>query len=320
MTFIRYDLDTLVRPDHVLRKINQLISFRNIAITYKELEKNVGRQGYGLETGIRCLYLQFHYDLSDRQLEERLQDDLAFRWFCGFSLSDKTPDHTYFCRVRQALGTQRLATMFRKIVQQCKEKKIVRAVFTFVDSTTIVTKVTTWEERDKALKQGEAALNNQNINNYSADSDARFGCKGKQKFWFGYKRHVSVDMGSGLITKVAATPANVPDHSALKHVCPREGMVFGDKGYCPKLAQEIMRQRGCHSGVILKNNMKGKNRDKDRWLTKVRMPFEGVFSKKATRARYRGLVKVQFQAFIEAIVHNVKRLLVLDISPLELGA
>lgn len=122
-------------------------------------------------------------------------------------------------------------------------------------------------------------------------------------------------MGSGLITKVAATPANVPDHVALKHVCPKAGMVFGDKGYCPKLAQ-----RGCHSGVILKNNMKGKNRDKDRWLTKVRMPFEGVFSKKAKRARYRRLVKVQFQVFMEAIVHNVKRLLVLDVSPLEQGA
>jgi IS5 family transposase len=306
MTFIRYDLETLVRPDHVLRKINQLISFRNIAIAYKDLE-----------TGIRCIYLQFHYDLSDRELEERLQDDLAYRWFCGFSLTDQTPDHTYFCRMRALLGTQRLATMFRKIIQQCREKKIVRSVFTFVDSSTIVTKVTTWDERDRALRHGEEALNNQNINKYSADKDARFGCKGKHKFWYGYKRHVSLDMGSGLITRVAATPANVPDHAALRHVCPRVGMVFGDKGYCPKLAQETMRKRGCHSGVILKNNMKEKNRDKDRWLTKARMPFEGVFSKKAKRARYRGLVKVQFQVFMEAIVHNVKRLLVLDVSPLE---
>lgn len=320
MTFGRYDLETLVRPDHVLRKIDQLISFHDIAVAYKDLEKNVGRQGYGLETGIRCLYLQFHYDLSDRELEERLCDDMAFRWFCGFSLNDKTPDHTYFCRMRQVLGTQRLATMFRKIVQQCRDKKIVRSVFTFVDATTIVTKVTTWEERDKALRQGEDALNNHNITKYSADKDARFGCKSKQKFWFGYKKHVSVDMSSGLITKVAATPANVPDHVGLKHICPKEGMVFGDKGYCPKLAREIIRRNGCHSGVILKNNMKEKNRDKDRWLTKVRMPFEGVFSKKAVRARYRGWAKVQFQVFMEAIVYNVKRLIVLNISPLELGA
>jgi len=40
-----------------------------------------------------------------------------------------------------------------------------------------------------------------------------------------------------------------------------------------------MREEKCHSGAVLKNNMKGKNKDKDRWLTSVRVPFEGVVSK-----------------------------------------
>jgi IS5 family transposase len=66
--------------------------------------------------------------------------------------------------------------------------------------------------------------------------------------------------------------------------------------------------------------MKGKNKDKDRWLTKMRAPFEGVFSKDETRARYRGIMKVQMQAFLEAIVFNVKRLLVINAPPLFAGA
>ena len=66
--------------------------------------------------------------------------------------------------------------------------------------------------------------------------------------------------------------------------------------------------------------MKGKNKDKDRWLTKVRAPFEGVFSKMDKRARYRGLAKVQMQAFMEAIVFNVKRLVQLNAPPLYIGA
>ena len=40
----------------------------------------------------------------------------------------------------------------------------------------------------------------------------------------------------------------------------------------------------------------------------LRDPFEGVFSKFEKRARYRGLAKVQFQLFMDAIVWNVKRL------------
>ncbi len=74
------------------------------------------------------------------------------------------------------------------------------------------------------------------------------------------------------------------------------------------------------AGAVLKNNMLKKNRDRDRWITKVRAQFEGIFSKDEPRARYRGLMKVQLQAFMEAIVFNVKRLLVINAPPLFAGA
>ena len=93
-------------------------------------------------------------------------------------------------------------------------------------------------------------------------------------------------------------------------------MVFGDKAYSLKSSQLAMKAHGCHSGAILKNNMKQKNRDKDRWLTKVRAPFEGVFSKDRDRARYCGWAKVQMQGFLEAIVHNIKRMIAINYPPL----
>ena len=266
--------------------------------------------------GIKCLFLQFFYDLSDREMENRLRDDLAFRWFCGISLEEETPDHTFFCRIRTILGARRVGPVFKNIMQKAQEKGIVRKVFTFVDSSAIKAKETTWEQRDKAIKEGEEKLNNENVEKYSADRDARFGCKGKGKFWYGFKRHESVDMGSGLILKVAVTPANVGDDKGFKYICPDGGMVFGDKSYCLKEPQQQMRANDCHSGAVMKNNMKGKNKDKDRWLTKVRAPFEGIFSKIEKRARYRGLAKVQMQAFLEAIVFNVKRLVVINSPPL----
>jgi len=40
--------------------------------------------------------------------------------------------------------------------------------------------------------------------------------------------------------------------------------------------------------------MKNKNRDKDRFLTRIRMPYEGVFSKMDKKARYKGIAKNQF--------------------------
>ena len=85
-------------------------------------------------------------------------------------------------------------------------------------------------------------------------------------------------MKFGLITKVAVTPANVSDAQGIKYICLKEGAVFGDKGYCSKEASRTTKRNRCVSKVILKNNMKGKDFEKDRRITKQRMPYEGVFS------------------------------------------
>lgn len=63
-------------------------------------------------------------------------------------------------------------------------------------------------------------------------------------------------------------------------------MVYADKAYCLAKAQTAMKKRGAASGAILKQNMKGKNKDLDRWRSGLRAPFEGVFSKLEKRARY----------------------------------
>ena len=190
--------------------------------------------------------------------------------------------------ISSIIGTKRIGKIFKAIVNKAKERNLVRGVFHFVDATSIVTKNTTWAERDKAIKEGEEALNNSNIKKYSADPQPRFGCKGKSNFWFGYKGHVGVDMGSGLIESAAVTPGNVSDQAGFKRICPREGqMVFGDKSYCLKPAQLAMKERGAISGAIFKHHMIGKNKDLDRWRSSVRAPFEGVFSKFEKRARYR---------------------------------
>ena len=50
------------------------------------------------------------------------------------------------------------------------------------------------------------------------------------------KKHVSVDIQSDLINKVAITLPNIRDAQGFKHVCPNGGAVYADKGYCTKPA------------------------------------------------------------------------------------
>ncbi|WP_207760869.1 hypothetical protein [Holospora curviuscula] len=55
--------------------------------------------------------------------------------------------------------------------------------------------------------------------------------------------------------------------------------------------------------------MKGKNRDKDRVLTRIRMPYERVFSKMSKKVRYKSLAKTQFQTLMQGFFYNLKRLI-----------
>lgn len=315
MHMLEPSLDELVRKNHPYRKLLALLDFKKLCAPLADIRSHLGRDGYAVEAGFAALLLQWLEDLSDREAERFLQENNSAKYFCGFTLTQTTPDHSYFGRLRSAIGTERLTKIFNNVNDSLRKQGVVSNIFTFVDASSMISKLTTWEERDKAIKAGEEKLNNANIGDYCADKDARFGCKGKDKFWFGYKRHVAVDMKQGIINNVAVTPANVDDGKGLKLVCPDGGMVVADKVYCTKEAQEIMRKHGCHSGAILKNNMKGKNREKDKFLSGLRAPYENVFSKKQKRSRYRGIHKNQFQGLIEALVFNFKRLIVINAPP-----
>ena len=305
-------LDLLVPEEHTYRKIAELVDFKGVLKPLSGLKKKLGSDGYGVEVLFRSILLQFMEDLSDRELERYLQENNSAKWFTGFRLSDKTPTYSLFCKVRARIGTSRLSKCFRVFRDQLKKQGYINEVFNFVDASHIISKANLWKERDKAIANKYEKLNNQTLPKVAVDKQARIGCKGKDKFWYGYKKHASVDMQSGMINKVAITPANITDAQGLQFVCPNSGAVYMDKGYCSKDADIILKTKGCHNASIKKNNMKDKNRDLDRWYSKIRAPYERVFSKTSHRARYRGVMKNQFTAFMEAFAFNAKRLVVLQ--------
>lgn len=311
-------MDDLVKQDHPYRKLLKLVDFESLTRGLQSLLcRKYGRPGYNLTSGFKALILQWMEDLSDRELERFLQENTSAKFFCCFTLTEKTPDHSYFSELRRRIGTEKLAKLFNKFGDKLKEKGLVSNAFTFVDASKMISKVSLWDERDRAIKDGEDKLNNQNISKFTTDKDADYGCKGKDNYWYGYKRHAAVCMKNGLITKTAVTKASTSDAKGLKHICPKDaGMILGDKAYCTKEAQTTIKSKNCHSGAILKNNMKLKNKDKDRFLTKLRMPYEGVFSKMTKKTRYRGIAKNQFQVFMQAFAHNLKRLIKIEAPPL----
>lgn len=306
----------IINADHPFRKLNDIIDFGQVTLPLRDLYSDIGQIGVDVQKGIKALLVQFWEDYSDRQMEKAIKENLAIRWFCGFSLMEDTPDHTYFCKLRKRIGTQSLADLFQSINNRLESLGLFGNVFTFIDASAIVSKTALWEERDRAIEQGEQTLNNINVSKYAVDPEARWGAKGKNNIWYGYKRHQAVDMRYGLINKITLTPANVLDFQVLNQICPDQGMVFMDKLYDCQKADKILRVNNCYAATIRKRNNPQKNRDLDRWRSGIRMPFEGTFSKLRKRAKFKGRVKILFQCFAESIVHNLKK--AITILPMEI--
>lgn len=296
-----------IPSDHAYRKLNRLINFERIATELQQLYSHLGQKGIPPVRGLKAMLLQFWEDYSDRQMEAAVRENLAIRWFCGFSLTEKTPDHSYFGKFRKRIGTKHLADIFNSVNESLQKEGLFGNIFYFIDASTIITKTALWEERDRAIKDGHDKLNNLVVKDYAADKEARWGAKSKKNIWFGYKRHTALDMRYGLITKTTVTPANVLDYQVVEQICPKQGYVFMDKLYDTKGTNKKIKASGCSPGTISKNNNPDKNRDLDKWRSGIRMPYEGIFSKLEKKARYRGKVKVAFQNFAQSICYNLKR-------------
>ena len=305
-------LEDLVPEDHIYRKFIKIWDFKGVKRILKKVERDNNYKGYGVLRLFKCLLLQSMEDLSNRELERFLNENNAAKWFCGFSLTDQTPCHTLFTKARDRLGASLLSKIFSNLRTQLKAQGYINEVFSFIDASSLISKANLWKERDKAIEKKYEKLNNEVLPKVAFDKQAKIGCKGKDKYWYGYKKHACVDMQSGLINKVAVTPANVPDAKGYKNVCPNQGATYADKGYCTKEVNREAKRKGCHLRAIKKNNMKDKNKDLDRWISKIRAPYESVFSKQRKRTRYSGVAKNQFAVFMEAICFNLKRLTALD--------
>lgn len=174
-----------------------------------------GRKPLGIEKMLRMYLLQCWFSLSDEGVEDAIYDSYAMRKFMGINfLDDKVPDATTLLHFRHLLEESRLgAAMFAAINQVLDANGLIMHGGTIVDAT-IINAPSSTKNADKAR-----------------DPEMHQTKKGNE--WrFGMKAHVGVDAGSGYVTAVTATAANVHDIAeAAKLIRPDDEVVYGDSGY-----------------------------------------------------------------------------------------
>jgi transposase len=93
--FSYVNLESRVPENHPLRAIRDLVSAALAALS----SDFIGRPGIPPERLLRALLLQCFYSVrSERQLMERLEFDLLFRWFVGLGMDDPVWDASMFSK------------------------------------------------------------------------------------------------------------------------------------------------------------------------------------------------------------------------------
>ena len=123
------DLESFVHDDHFLRKVDRILETSFIReLTAACYASGVGRPSIDPEVFFRMLLVAYLYDIkSDRQLCEDVHHNFAYRWFCRLALPDKVPDHSSLSRIRDRYGEDIFEALFRRIVEICQKRGLVRA-------------------------------------------------------------------------------------------------------------------------------------------------------------------------------------------------
>ena len=132
-------IENLVPQDHLLRKIDKYIDFSFIRDLTRDLYcQDNGRPALDPVILFKMLFIGYLFGIrSERQLVKDIEVNVAYRWFLGFSLTDKVPDHSTISqnRRRRFNGTDIFQNIFDEIVIQAISHKLVDGKILYTDST-----------------------------------------------------------------------------------------------------------------------------------------------------------------------------------------
>ena len=139
--FSYVDLEARVPTGHPLRTIRGIANeaLASMSGAFEALYASTGRPSIPPEMLLRALLLQAFYGVrSERQLVERLEFDLLFRWFVGLGVDDPVWDASTFSKNRdRLLEGDAAVTFLAAIVAHPKVRRLVSTEHFSVDGTLI---------------------------------------------------------------------------------------------------------------------------------------------------------------------------------------
>lgn len=336
-----YVYDQIIPRDHFLRKLNEAIDWKRYTRKLIRLYKGegvVGRPPFDPAMVLKMELLAYLYNVSERQVERHLNENLPAKYFVGLAVDEKAPDHSTLTVFRQRLVERGKLKVFEEMLAEIVQTALCKGVrlgsIQIVDSVHSAANVNT-DKDEQRQKKGKPPR----------DGDARWGVKHQRKvrnaegkveqqteYFYGYKAHMSLNAESGLITAVEVTSGEAYDGHHFVGLVERDleqglpvDTYAADKGYDNGDNHFYLEQHSLHSAIRLKKTRtEKKDANKQVWVElsqtphyqqglKQRYKIERKFGEAKQghglgRCRYLGKVGFAVQVFLTAMALNLKRL------------
>jgi transposase, IS5 family len=267
----------------------------------------LGRPSYGPVLLLKCLLLQQWYRLSDPGLEEALSDRLSFRRFVGLALTDPVPDHSTLSRFRGELTRRGLAEqLLAELNRQLDARGLMVKGGTLIDASLVAADCRR-PRKDEPIEG-------------RSDQDASWNAMPETPL-FGYKMHLGVDQGSGLVRRAIQTPGHVSDKVPFLDLVQGDARaVYADRGYDGAWYRARLVEQGIADGIMAgdyrQRRLDAAGHARNRAIGVIRAPVERTFAILKRwygyrRVRCRTLIKNALQLQLLAMAMNLRRALVL---------
>lgn len=134
----QFTLEERVPADHLLRRVAAVVDFSFVRRLTARFYSHTGQPGIDPVVLFKMALLGFLYGItSERRLAEAIQLNLAFMWFVGYDIDERTPDHSVLSKARHRFGVTTYRAFFTEIVRQCEQAGLVQGNQLYVDSTLV---------------------------------------------------------------------------------------------------------------------------------------------------------------------------------------
>ncbi len=245
--FYAFNLDEIVPQDHLLRDIDRVLDLSNLRGHLAPFYSHTGRPSIDPELMIRMLLIGYCCGIrSERQLCYEVTMNLAYRWFCKLSITDKAPDHSTFSKNRHGRfrDSEVFRFVFEEVLKRCMEEGLIGAEGFAVDASVVkadANKQKHHEDDDDDWGGGSRAIN-EYLDSIEADGApatppkkisrtdpmARWTAVLGGPAYYAYSTNYLVDTDNGIIVDVEATPAlRTPEVWSTKTLIERVKDRFG---------------------------------------------------------------------------------------------